>query len=178
MVKYYYPKVEFSELELPADLRAEVLSPEEARGHARGHEKSGDETRIGLILPAPAVAAWDLPIPPDAELRFAPAVIQRSPSDGEASPEGFTLHVEVETEDGISTLYSQPIRTTHFEAVRIDLSRWGGQHVRLRMRTSSARRVANEIHFVAQPTIVRLGSQPRRVAAPSRSSSMNVSAIS
>ena len=35
----------------------------------------GPESRSGLLLPAPAVATWEVTIPPSAELQFVPMVI-------------------------------------------------------------------------------------------------------
>lgn len=156
-------EVEFAELELPPNLRAAEQGLEDSIDYVRAYERSGDETRIGLILPAPTVVAWDLIIPPDSELQFAPVLIRRSSGSPEQSSLGFVLEVEIEVPEGTSKLYSKQIRNTLFEGVRLDLSKWAGRRVRLRMRTSADRRVPGELHFIAQPVITRLGANTRRV---------------
>ncbi len=73
------------------NLKFSGLSPEE---FARAQVQVGNNSRSGVLLPAPATAIWEFTCPNAAELHFAPGLVPPEVSDGPAS-DGATLNIEV-----------------------------------------------------------------------------------
>ena len=149
-----------SEFELPEDLQGRSQSDEDWRAYVGAYRTQGDETRIGIILPAPSTAAWDLRVPEGAELRYAQTLLRL---DAQGDPVAHWLDVEVEAHDGEIARFTAELLSEGFEERAIDLSRWSGEQVRLRLQTRSERRSPRSLPFVAHPFIATPRTDTRRV---------------
>jgi arylsulfatase A-like enzyme len=120
------------------------------------------DNRRGLLLPAPSAVAWDLTVPPAAELRFAVGLVEPEISDG-APSDGASLVVEVEVGGRVVVVSEQALAPRGFTDQRLDLSPWSGQAVRLRVRTNPGATARFDYVFVAEPTVSSRRASPRRV---------------
>lgn len=128
----------------------------------RARAQAGAVSHAGLLLPAPGVAAWDLELPPAARLAFAPGVVRPEALDGPES-DGVSFRVEVEAGGRSEEVWSQRVVGDAFEPVRVDLSRWSGQRVRLRFRTEPGGTSVFDYAFFADPVVAPRRDDPRRV---------------
>ncbi len=91
------------------------------------------QTAVGVFLPAPATATWDLTVPPNAhlalDLRLLPPVIF-----GGRPGDGADLVVELDAGQGFQPAGSVPVLDV-WDSHTVDLSAWAGQQVSLRFRT-------------------------------------------
>ena len=123
----------------------------------------GWENRLGLLLPAPASAQWDLSIPPAGELHLTlgmvePEILQGAPSDGA------WLRVDVTDEQGLETAVQRiPIKAGSFQGERIDLSPWSGDYVRLKLTTEPGDSAAYDYVFLGDPVVSTRKKDPKRV---------------
>lgn len=131
-------------------------------GFVRRQVTVGDTTRSGLLLPAPARVGWDVVVPPAAELHLRPGLLQADWADGLES-DGFELRIEVEPERGESFATVHRVRDDDFELLRVDLSRFAGENVRLRISTEAGRNPDRDYAFVAEPVLASRRTTPRRV---------------
>jgi arylsulfatase A-like enzyme len=120
------------------------------------------DNRRGLLLPAPGTAAWDLTVPASAELRFAAGLVEPEVRDGPGS-DGATLVVEVDADGRTEEVYSGPLDVGAFVDRRLDLSRWSGRAVRLRLRTEPGATSTFDYAFVAEPIVASNRADPVRV---------------
>lgn len=129
---------------------------------ARQSIQAGPEYRSGLLLPAPATAAWDVTVPLAADLSFSPGLVQPEIADAPDS-DGATLTVTI-TVDGTSTeLFSQHLDSDRFHDQRIDLSAYAGKEARLTMKTDSGQNARFDYVFVAEPVLASRKEEPRQV---------------
>jgi len=104
-----------------------------------------------VLIPAPGEAAWDVTVPPDADLRFAPGIVPPEVADGPPS-DGVTFSWEIERDGQTTTVWKRHVRPADgFRPVRIDLSAWSGQAVRLRLHTGPGRSAVFDYAFVGDP---------------------------
>lgn len=96
--------------------------------------KDGDSTvtQPALLLPAPSSAEWQVSLPAGAELRFT-SMLMPDPVTGETAGDGARITVAV---DGAEAWSGDVPSTGARTAERIDLSRWAGTSVRLRLATA------------------------------------------
>jgi arylsulfatase A-like enzyme len=152
-----YPQA--TELEQGLNLASSGLAPEV---FARATVQAGDISRSGLLLPAPGLAAWEIEVPPAADLRFAPALIQPEIRDGAAS-DGAHLTVTLTVEGQRHTLWEGAVRDDGFEAQRVDLAAFAGKRARLEAQTTPGADNRFDYVFLADPVIASRKAQPRRV---------------
>ncbi len=120
------------------------------------------DNRQGLLLPAPATAAWDLTIPPAGELRFTSGLVEPEIRDAPAS-DGATLVVELDRAGQTEEVYRTELAVRAFTEHRIDLSRFAGEQVRLRVRTEPGASTGFDYAFLAEPTVSSNRADPVRV---------------
>lgn len=126
----------------------------------------GDETREGLLLPAPATLTWRLSPPEGAHLKTATAMVDdglRGPP-----PRGARLVWEVVSEEGVIEVGQRdvPGTTLRFEPWELDLSAFAGQEITLRLRAEALDAGGRRpLPFVAHPVLVGVprAEGPRRV---------------
>lgn len=122
----------------------------------------GGDSMRGLLLPAPGRAAWDVRIPPAAELSFRAGVALPELAEGRPS-DGARLVLEIEGPNGARALWSGALRPGRFQDVRIDLSAYAGEEVRLRARSEPGTDARFDYVFLGQPILASRSSDPRRV---------------
>jgi arylsulfatase A-like enzyme len=136
----------------------------EAAAFARRQVTVGRSTRSGLLLPAPAHAAWDVAVPPAAELHLRPGLLRPDGSEGPES-DGFELRITVEPRGpaaGEPLDFSRRVRDDDFDPLRIDLSRFAGQRARLGIAIDPGRSADRDYAFLAEPVLASRRSDPRR----------------
>ncbi len=122
----------------------------------------GVESRAGLLLPAPGVAAWEVSVPPAAELHFVPVLVRPEVADGPPS-DGVDLRVEVERDGAVTALWEQRVSAETGEPVRVNLSAYEGQSIRLRFRSLPGAHSSFDYAFFADPVVVSRKVSPKRV---------------
>lgn len=120
------------------------------------------DSRRGLLLPAPGVAAWDVEVPPAGELLLHAGIVEPEILDA-ARSDGARLHIEVEVGGAASKVHTSSLKIADFAPVRVDLSKWAGETVRLRVRSDPAGDPRYDYVFLAEPTLASRSSKPRRV---------------
>ncbi|MEZ4239251.1 MAG: sulfatase [Myxococcota bacterium] len=118
----------------------------------------------GLLLPAPGVAAWDVDVPPGGELTFVSGLVEPELRVGAAS-DGAGFTVEVEVGGRVTEVLTDTVAVRAFEEQRVDLSRWAGQSVRLRLRTDPGPggNADYDYVFFAEPAVASRQADPVRV---------------
>ena len=130
---------------------------------ARTSAQAGPSSRTGLLLPAPAKAAWDIEVPPAPDLRFAYALVQPEVADGPPS-DGATIRAVVRTADGAEhEVWSSAVKSDTFTPINVDLSAWEGQSVRFSLETDPGASNRFDYVFLADPVITSRKANPRRV---------------
>lgn len=120
------------------------------------------DSREGLLLPAPGVAAWELTVPPSGELHFVSGLVEPEIRETQGS-DGARLIVEVEASGQITELLSTELAIRSFTPQRVDLSRYAGQAVTLRMRTDPLGTPDFDYAFIAEPVVASRLEDPVRV---------------
>ena len=120
------------------------------------------DAREGMLLPAPGRAAWDVAVPPAAELHFVGGLVEPEILEGQGS-DGATLTVEVEVEGTVTPIYSTPLAVRNFEGHRVDLSAYAGQTVRLRLSTEPGETPDYDYAFIAEPVLASRLENPVRI---------------
>lgn len=138
------------------------FSGKTADAFARARIQAGPDNRGGLLLPAPAVASFDLTLPPAAELSFAPGLVAPETLDAEPS-DGATFTVEVEVNGAVTPVWTQTLAGPTFTPTTVDLSKWAGQAVRLRFRTDPGATSRFDYAFFADPIVAPRRADPKRV---------------
>lgn len=154
---FAYPKA--TERERALNLATSGLTPED---FVRTTVQVGDTARSGLLLPAPARAAWDLTIAPGAHLRFdaglaEPEVIDAPPSDGATITVAWTPSggSPVEVWRGV-------VDAPAFRAVDVDLSAHAGTG-QLAIETLPGPSTRFDYVVLADPVVAPPRDTPRRV---------------
>lgn len=119
-------------------------------------------TRNGLLLPAPARAVWELDMPPAAELVMAPGLSEPELLDGPGS-DGATLIVSVEAGGKTSEAGRFALEPGAFPLVKLDLSAWSNQPVKLIFTVDPGATPAFDYAFVGDPMVSSKKKNPRRV---------------
>ncbi len=149
-VKLIYPGIE--EVIDRHDPEAGGLSPEE---FVRYDVTLNSHTRHGLLLPAPAAAAWDVTLPTggatfEGWLAIEPSPLDRPRSDGAE----VALSIEV---DGSTVEVDRKVlkgTTANFVRWRVDLSRWEGKEAVLRLSSEAGGKgPVFDWVFVGSPTV-------------------------
>lgn len=123
----------------------------------------GPDTRTGLLLPAPARAAWELQLPPSATLQLDGVILPPEYDDGVPS-DGAALVVRVTDATGEAVeVLRQPLQVGSWSPLHLDLSRWEGQAVRLELATEPGEGSARDYVFLAEPTVYTPVEDPKRV---------------
>ncbi len=140
------------------NLSTSGLSPE---AFVQATVLAGSVSRTGLLLPAPATAAFDLTVPPRAELRFAPALAAPEVLDGPPS-DGATLKVVLTADGTDHELWSGPVVDGTHQPVRIDLAAWADRAVRLTVSSDPGNDNRFDYVFLADPVVATVRAHPRR----------------
>lgn len=122
--------------------------------------KVGDLTRVGLLLPAPSTATWELTLPPAASLSTT-ALLVPPPVDG--ASDGATVHVELDSGDGWQPVDALTLRPGHERPWRVSLAEHAGEDVRLRVRTEPGAGADHDYVLLLAPVVEGTPSQVRRV---------------
>jgi arylsulfatase A-like enzyme len=118
--------------------------------------------RRGLLLPAPGRAAWELTVPAAGELHFVGGLVLPEVAVGPPS-DGASLVVEVEASGSVQQLASLPVQPGEFVPHKLDLSRWEGQQIKLRIRSEPGQSSDYDYVFVAEPVVASRERDPVRV---------------
>ena len=129
---------------------------------ARARLQVGPDTRTGLLLPAPAVAAVDVDVPASAELHLVSGILPPELAEGPPS-DGATLVIEAGVGAEVTQVWRGPLQVGVFEPIRADLSPWAGRQVRLRFRTLPGRSPRFDYVFLGDPMVAPRRARPRRV---------------
>lgn len=131
---------------------------------ARARVEIGQGTTYsGLLLPAPAHAAFDIEVPPAGELSFRPGVVRPETADGLAS-DGVEFRVEVEIDGKTTVLWSESRNVDDgFSDVNVDLSAYSGKKVRLRLATSPGATARFDYALFADPVVASRKTNPQHV---------------
>jgi len=124
--------------------------------------QEGSAAHDGLLLPAPATAAWDVDVPAAAELVLTPTLVAPEVLDGPTS-DGARLAVDVEVGGQTKTIATYALSGPSQVVRRVDLSAWAGQRVRLRLRSEPGASAERDYVFVGEPAIVSRAAKPKRV---------------
>jgi arylsulfatase A-like enzyme len=142
-----YPPVEKEVLR--RDFQSAQLAPAEFVMHELTLQA---RTRHGLMLPAPASAEWDLSLPTgatfEAWLAISPLPLRTLTSDG-AYASMTVIADGVETDLGRKFVEQDD----EYARWRVDLSRWGGKQVTLRITTDPYSTPDFDYLFVGSPAI-------------------------
>ncbi len=145
------------------------LAPTE---HAAFTWTRGDDTRTGLLLPAPSTASFTLTLPEGARLRAHPDLVTL-PLDG-ARSDGARLTLSIDArgrsrevahtqvvEGGAlpRALFREPVPEATWE---VDLSRWGGEEVTLHLSATSTGTPDGDWVFVGAPVVWGAPTTPPR----------------
>jgi arylsulfatase A-like enzyme len=154
-------------IEFPAATERErslnlALSGKTPEAFARTAGQLGQDSRTGLLLPAPAKASWDVEIPPSADLRFDAALLRPEVSVG-APSDGAQISVVLTVEGQTHELWSGDARRDRFEPVRVDLGAWARKSGVLEIRTDPGADARYDYVFLADPVIASRKARPRRV---------------
>lgn len=122
-----------------------------------------DTTRHGLFLPAPASASVDLTVPAGAVLDMEPMLLPPEAADVVHHSDGATVRVEVVAGDRTTTLLEMRPPEGRTKPVRIDLSKWSGQQVTLRIVTDPGPTNWLDYVFIADPVVYVPQAHPPRV---------------
>jgi arylsulfatase A-like enzyme len=122
----------------------------------------GTTSRSGLLLPAPATAAWELEVPEAAELHLHPVLVAPETLDAEPS-DGAELSIAVMTEDTRIEVASVPVEVGDGTPLTVDLSRWSGQSITLQIQTLPGKTARFDYVFLGEPAVVPRREVPRRV---------------
>ncbi|MBW2256218.1 MAG: sulfatase, partial [Deltaproteobacteria bacterium] len=130
------------------------------------------KTRPGLLLPAPSVAEWDVVLPEGAQFRAVPALVPPplgvGVSDGaevalSVVVDGATIEAdrrEVGLEGVVSTRWRRTTGPLSFWEV--DLARWGGRAVTLRLESRVGGTHDYDYVFVGAPVVWGAPTAPVR----------------
>jgi arylsulfatase A-like enzyme len=120
------------------------------------------DSRSGLLIPAPGRVAWDVTMPPSAELDFAPGLVAPEVLDARGS-DGAWWIVEVEEGGSTTQVASGPVSPGEFSQQRVDLSRWSGRAVRVRFRSEVGSNPDFDYVFLGEPVIASRKADPKTV---------------
>jgi hypothetical protein len=120
------------------------------------------DARAGLLLPAPGRAAWELTVPAAAELSFVEGLVEPEIREGEGS-DGARIRIEVEVGGAVHEVYSSSVKAGRFVPRRVDLSRWAGQQVKLRLHSEPLGNALADFVFLAEPALASRAQDPVRV---------------
>ncbi|MEQ1500869.1 MAG: sulfatase [Myxococcota bacterium] len=120
------------------------------------------DNRRGLLLPAPGVAAWDVTVPPAGELTFVGGLVEPEIKTG-APSDGAKIAVEVEVDGKVEPLASVDVALHAFTPHHVDLARYAGKQVRLRVRTEPGATPTYDYVFLAEPVLASRKANPVRV---------------
>jgi arylsulfatase A-like enzyme len=122
----------------------------------------GEDTRTGLLLPAPARATWVVDIPTNGVIDFDGVVLPPEANDGSQST-GATIAIEVELDGTTTTLETTELELGEWESVRVDVSQWAGQRVSVSFVTGCGDDPYLDYVFLSEPTLYTPVSDPKRV---------------
>jgi arylsulfatase A-like enzyme len=148
--------------EREAVLNFEFSGEAEPEDFVRTAIQDGPVSRTGLLLPAPGVAAWEMIVPPAAELHFAPGLVLPEVRDGPES-DGVTLTWEVDRGGTSTTVWKRRLDPGEFRSERVDLSAWAGQDIRLVLRSDPGKSAVFDYAFVGDPQVASRKGDPHRV---------------
>ena len=117
----------------------------------------GEDTRTGLLMPAPTTASWHVEFPTNATLHFEGAVLHPETAVAVES-DGAIVIVEV---DGVEQ-HRASLKVGTWEPVKVDLSAHTGKH-ELTLRTEGGETNTLDYVFLAEPTLYTPTTKPRRV---------------
>lgn len=124
--------------------------------------QDGWDARRGLLLPAPGTAAWELDVPPAAELQFTAGLVEPELRDADPS-DGAALSVTVVVDGAETEVFTGPLAPRSFRPERVDLSRFSGKHVKLVIRSDPAGSPVFDYVFLAEPVVASRKADPVRV---------------
>lgn len=123
--------------------------------------QAGPVSRTGLLLPAPAVATFDLTVPPRAMLRFSPALVVPEVADAPPS-DGAEVVVSLTVAGSATEVWRGRVDGPTFRPVRVDLAAYAGQQATLRIETLPGAHNRFDYVFLADPVVATEKAQPRR----------------
>lgn len=118
--------------------------------------------RTGLLLPAPARAAWTLTVPAKGRLDFTTAILPGAVA--EAASDGATLQVVVTSKGVAHTVLDQKITADTAPApLKVDLSTWAGEEVEVAFVTAPGATNTGDLVFLGDPVVATPTTHPKRV---------------
>lgn len=123
----------------------------------------GATSMDGLLLPAPARAAWDVAVPAAGELWFRAGLVPPEVSD-DAPSDGATAVVELDDGGATTVLWTRSFAAGEaFADVKVDLSAYAGRTVRLRLRTEPGASTRFDYVFFGEPVVASRKADAKRV---------------
>ena len=118
----------------------------------------GEDTRTGLLLPAPASASWSVDFPANATLQLSGSVLPPETASVERS-DGATLLISVDGEQ----VEQVSLKLGVWSEVKVDLSRWAGANHELTLATTGGSSDLLDYVFLAEPMVYSPSERPKRV---------------
>ena len=139
---------------------------------ASGHPDTGSFIRAsrqidqwtysGLYLPAPASLSMPVTVPKSAELSFSAGILPPEVATG-ARSDGATFSIEVESDDTSTEILTGSMVAEQRETYRVDMSRWSGQRVTIRIRTHPGENASLDYCFFTDPILASRQSAGRKI---------------
>lgn len=118
-----------------------------------------DTTRHGLLLPAPARAAFEVQVPAGAVFSFSAGILPPEAALAGAHSDGAELIVKI---DG-AEIGRQPLREGAQQDRRLDLAAWAGRQVRLELQVEPGPTADLDYAFIGSPVLFTPEPDPPRV---------------
>lgn len=129
---------------------------------ARTTAQAASASRAGLLLPAPGVVAWDILVPPKADLRFRPGLIRPEVQDAQGS-DGAQVVVRITVDGQTDELWSGKVDRPIFDMTTVDLTAYAGKKARLEVASEELGNPRFDYVFLADPVVATRRNHTRRV---------------
>ena len=162
---FAYPKGTTRERALNLDTWREDNPESSDRAFVQRTLQWGEDTRTGLLLPAPATAAWQVAFPANATLQLDATVLPPELLEGGLLSDGATVVVEVTTYDGtVHEVLRQELEVGEWSRLRADVSFVEADKIAtVGFRTEGGEDTQLDYVFLAEPTLYTPKSDPDTV---------------
>jgi arylsulfatase A-like enzyme len=121
----------------------------------------GMDGHTGLLLPAPGAGTWSFTVPERGRLAARATVLP--PAIADVASDGAQVRVEVIADGAPTEVKLLPVRVGDWVELSVDLSRWAGRAVDLRLSSVPGATPTADLVFLEDPTVYTPQERPRRV---------------